>query len=245
MNQDLETALKLQSLDMRAAELRREIALLPRHVAEIEKALVSHLKQLELDKTALTANQRDRKKQDSDIQVQQQKISKLKDQTLSAKTNEQYRAFQHEIEFCEGEVRKCEDRILELMVESELLEKNVKIAEKALAQEKAVVEGEKKVAQTRTAADEAELKKTVAERTKFAAKLPKPMLELYERLRLKLKNGVALSESAGGLCVECQMRVRPQLFQELKLGEVVVQCENCKRILYYQPVLAVEPEMNV
>ena len=38
----------------------------------------------------LAANQKERKKCESDIPVQEQKISKLKDQMLSAKTNEQY-----------------------------------------------------------------------------------------------------------------------------------------------------------
>ena len=54
---------------------------------------------------------------------------------LEAKTNEIYRAFQNEIEFCQKEIRKPEDRILELMGESEPLEKNVKTAEAALKRE--------------------------------------------------------------------------------------------------------------
>ena len=38
---------------------------------------------------------------------------------LGAKTNEQYRAFQNEIGFCEQAIRKAEDRILDLMAEGE------------------------------------------------------------------------------------------------------------------------------
>jgi len=45
----------------------------------------------------------------------EQKISKLKGQMVEAKTNEQYRAFQSEIDFCQAEIRKLEDRILDLM----------------------------------------------------------------------------------------------------------------------------------
>jgi len=61
---------------------------------------------------------------------------------LAAKNNDQYKAFQNEIEFCESEVRKHEDRILELMGESEPLDKNVKTAEKALAKRNAGRTGE-------------------------------------------------------------------------------------------------------
>jgi hypothetical protein len=49
----------------------------------------------------------------TDIQVREQKISKLKDQMLQAKSNDVYRAFQNGIEFCQKEMRKSGDRIRE------------------------------------------------------------------------------------------------------------------------------------
>src|SRR5919201_554561 len=146
---DLKLAVRLQDIDNRLADLAREIASLPKHIAEIEKKLVAHERKLEADKAALVANQKERKKCEGDIQVQEQKISKLKDQMLQAKTNDQYRAFQNEIEFCQKEIRKFEDRILELMGESEPLERNVKAAETALKAEKTQVEGEKPQARER------------------------------------------------------------------------------------------------
>ena len=89
---DLKAAIRLQELDHRVAELTREISSLPKHIAEIEKKLESHQRKLEADRAALTANQKDRKRLEGEIQVQEQKISKLKEQMLGAKTNEQYRA---------------------------------------------------------------------------------------------------------------------------------------------------------
>src|SRR5215813_12176805 len=110
---DLKLVIRLQDVDTRLADLQREIATLPKHIAEIEKKLESHQRKLDADRAALTANQKDRKKLEGDIQVQEQKISKLRDQMLTAKTNDQFKAFQHEISFCEGEIRKFEDKILD------------------------------------------------------------------------------------------------------------------------------------
>src|SRR5579863_2520986 len=129
MLQELDLALRLQALDRKILSLETEIATLPKHIAEIEKKLETHTRRLEADRAALTANQRERKKLEGDIQTQQQKISKLRDQMLGSKNNEQYRAFQNEISYAEGEIRKAEDRILDLMEQSEPLEKNVKAAE--------------------------------------------------------------------------------------------------------------------
>jgi len=112
---DLELIVKMQGLDLRANELRKEIALLPKQIAEIEKALVAHSRKLEADRASLASNLKERKLKDLEIQSQQAKMAKLKDQMTSAKTNEQFRAFQNEIEFCEKEIRKHEDRVVELL----------------------------------------------------------------------------------------------------------------------------------
>src|SRR5947209_9780933 len=112
---DIKLAVRLQDIDNRVAEVTREVSSLPKHIAEIEKKLESHQRKLEADRAALTANLKDRKALESEIQVQEQKISKLKDQMLQAKTNDQYQAFLHEIGFCQAEIRRAEDRILDLM----------------------------------------------------------------------------------------------------------------------------------
>src|SRR5271166_6051794 len=154
MTVEIEQVTRLQSLDSKISELEREVATLPKHIAQIEKALDAHLRRLE---AALAANQKERKQLEDDVKVENQKISKLRDQMLGAKTNEQYRAFQHEISFCETAIRKAEDRMLDLMAESEPLDANVKKAEAALKEEKQQVEAEKAQARERTAVDQKQL----------------------------------------------------------------------------------------
>src|ERR1700753_4101952 len=97
MHPDTHLVIQLQSLDRKIAALEKEVAALPKHIAAIEKTLESHLRKLEADRAALAANQKDRKKLEGDIQANEQKMSKLRDQMAGAKTNEQYKAFMHEI----------------------------------------------------------------------------------------------------------------------------------------------------
>jgi predicted nucleic acid-binding Zn-ribbon protein len=239
MHPDTHLVIQLQSLDQRISALEKETAGLPKHIAVIEKALESHIRRLEADKAALSANQKDRKKMEGDIQMHEQKISKLKDQMLSVKTNEQYRAFQNEIDFIQKEIRKAEDRVLELMAESELLEGNVKTADAALKEEKKQVEAEKTRARERTAADQAQLGELRAQREEAAAKLPPPALTTYDRVRKKW-HGSVVGEAIGGRCSACQIVIRPQYMQELKRGDQMMMCESCGRFLYYNPPVNVE-----
>jgi predicted nucleic acid-binding Zn-ribbon protein len=231
---DLKMAIQLQDLDSRIRDLQHEVASLPRHVAVIEKALESHLRRVEADRAALTANQRERKQLEGDIQVQEQKISKLKDQMLQAKTNEQYAAFKHEIEYCEKEIRKCEDGILDRMAESEPLEQNLKKAETALNQEKQQVEAEKKVARERTAVDKRQLDELKKQRVEAVAAMTPSVYGEYERIR-KSRKGIAVTEALDGRCTACNMILRLQFFQDLLRCDQVMYCESCSRILYYTP----------
>ena len=77
MHPDTRLVSQLQAIDLRMAELEKEVAALPKHIAVIEKTLESHQRRLEADRAALTANQKDRKKFEGDIQMHEQKISKL------------------------------------------------------------------------------------------------------------------------------------------------------------------------
>ncbi len=242
MNPDIHLVIRLQNLDTRITDLDKEVATLPKHIAEIEKTLDTHQRRLEADRAALVANQKERKKLEGDIQMQEQKISKLRDQTLQAKTNEQYRAFQHEVEYCQTEIRKAEDRILDLMSESEPLEANVRKAEAALKGEREEVESEKSKARERTAVDQEQLGKLRAERLEVAGAVPASLLKLYEKVRRKW-HGAALAEVQESRCTGCFIILRPQHFQDLRGSDKVMTCESCGRILFYNPPTDVEREM--
>jgi predicted nucleic acid-binding Zn-ribbon protein len=239
MHSDVKAAVRLQVVDSQVAELTKEVAALPKHITEIEKKLAGHERRVEMDKAALTANGKERKRLEGEIQVQEQKISKLREQMLTAKTNDQYKAFQNEIEFCQSDIRKHEDRILELMAESDPLDKAVKAAETALAGEKKQVESEKGVAREKTAADEKALSELQARRAEVVKEMSPSVLHQYERLR-KSRRGIAVAEVEGGRCQECHINVRLQLIQELRRGDKVMFCESCGRILVYNPPQKVE-----
>ena len=243
MTPELQAVLKLQTLDARAAALQKEIESLPKQVAEIEKKLEAHTRKLEVDRNVMNGNQKERKLLEDDIKVQEQKISKLRDQMLQAKTNDQYRAFQNEISYCETEIRKSEDRILELMGEAEPLEKNVKAAEAALKEEKAKVEAEKERAEKRTAEDNEFLRQALEERKAVAATISPQLLAHYERIR-KRWHGVVIADATDGRCAACQMKLRPQYFQELRHADKFYFCESCGRILYYNPPVNLEHEIH-
>lgn len=235
MQDDLELVSKLQALDRRIVELRKEVAELPKQMAVIEKQLEHHTRQLDAAKAIQTANLKERKQREGEIQTFQQKIAKLRDQMQQAKTNEQFKAFQNEIDYAQKEIGKAEERILALMEEAEPLDKNVKLADKALADEKKSVEARKAEARQRTVADQKELTERGPEREQLVKSMPANVSKAYDRVRRKYPSGLVLSEAADGRCSACQIQMRPQVFQDVKSSQEMMFCESCGRILFYNP----------
>jgi len=239
MNQDLETLIELQRLDTSIAELEAEIESLPRKIAQVESTLAEHIRAVEASKARLAENQRSRRKREGDITAHRAKISKYKDQTFEVKTNEQYRALLHEIEFHEAEIRKLEDAVLAEMIETESLEKDVREAEKSLAVERARTDKEIAAARERQQQDEAALGSARVARANIKARLSLPLYETYERVA-KFRKGIGVAEVRDGACGACHVRLRPQAYAETRSNNQIVICESCGRILYFVAEAAAE-----
>jgi uncharacterized protein len=230
---DVQNLIALQQADREILRLREEIAALPKRVAAIEERLAGTRAVLEKAKTAVKADEAARRKYESAISDQQQKISKYRDQSLAVKTNEQYKALLHEIQFAEQDIRANEDKILELMVNAEIRDKDVKAAEAELKAETAEIEKEKVEARQRTTEDEQQLAEWNAKRDAARAGVDADLLRQYDRVAKH--RGTGLSEARDHKCLACQVLLRPQTYNEVRAGIQVVACESCQRILYSDP----------
>lgn len=240
MHPDLEKLIALQQADGEVARLREEIATLPRRVAVIEAKLAGTRAQIEKAQQALAANQTARRKLETEVQDHRGKISKYREQSLAVKTNPQYKALLHEIEFEEQHIRACEDKILEGMVDSETRETAQKAAEAELRAEMAEIEKEKAEARARTAEDEGLLAEQNARREALRVGISADVLEHYDRVLHARKTAVA--EARAQKCAACNVLLRPQTYNEVKSNEQIMTCDSCSRILFYDPTHEPAPE---
>jgi len=240
---DIEKLLELQAADNEIRRLRDEVAALPKRVAAIEQKLAGTKAHLEKTRTAAKSDEANRKKFEANIKDLQAKISKYRDQSLDVKTNDQYKALLHEIQFAEQEIRLNEDRILEVMINVDAREKEVKAAEAELKAETAEIEKEKEEARKVTAEDQKKLSEWNAKRDGLRQAISEDVLRRYERV-MKFR-GTGLAEARDHKCMGCQVMLRPQIYNEVRNGEQVMFCESCQRIYYFDPANEVKPEQEV
>jgi len=144
MNADLKHLIRLQSIDLSILEIQERIDVFPGISKALDEKLSSAQAGLEAAREKSKGDQAARKKLEGEVAVLEGKISKYREQMLSVKTNEEYKAFQKEIEHAQEGIRGVEDRILQLMLDAEGIQAEIKAAETRLKDDQQMVNQERK-----------------------------------------------------------------------------------------------------
>jgi predicted nucleic acid-binding Zn-ribbon protein len=244
MNPAIPRMLELQRLDQTTAALRAELEGMPKRQREADAKLTGERTALAAAKEALAHALAQRKKLELDVQQWKDRAKKYRDQSSSVKTNEAYKALQHEIATAEGEASKAEDRVLEQMMAIEEAERRVKRLEAELKESEQAIAAEKKEIEEQFAGKKKAWEAATAERRLVAKKIPEDLLELYERIAKK-HPGSAMAQVRDGQCKACGLRALPHTVQQLEsdTDEELLRCESCGRILYsLEPIAHATPK---
>src|SRR5262245_42749042 len=233
MHADLEKLIALQQAEVELRRVEGQLKDVPRARSEMEARLAPGGGGVDAAGTERADSKQARRQHEGALQDVEAKRSKYKGQLMEVKTNKEYTAMLHEIEGVEREIREREDHILAEMESAEGLAAEVKREEglfKAV-EEKGRTEAESLAVDERKL--EEERKRLQAARDATAATVPEEPMQLF--LRVARLRGVAVAEARDDMCQLCHVKLRPQLYVELKKNESIVQCAHCSRILYYVP----------
>jgi predicted nucleic acid-binding Zn-ribbon protein len=231
MNADLKRLIRLQTIDLDIQQLRTKIDLFP----SISKALDDKLRAANAQVTSAHEKSKNdlstRKKLEGEVSSLEAKISKYREQMLSVKTNDEYKALQKEIEHTQAAIRKVEDGILALMLEAESSTQEIRLADARLKEDQQRVNQERRELESEHQKDVTAIQSYITERKDLEAQISGDLLPRYERVR-KFRGGIGISAARDYVCEVCQVRIRPQVFQEIRKNDQIIACDACQRILY-------------
>ena len=233
MHPDIEKLIELQGLETRIRHASARIAQLPRKMAAMEEQLRATSSQLDRQEEALSRIAAERRQLEGEIQIIEERISKYRSQLSEVKTNEQYKALLHEIDFHGERIGKMEDEILVNMEKEEGLRAERLLLERKLQQEGAQVDGEKQAVRKEIEETQIELDRRQGEASALIALINPEIYGTYRKIAA-VRKGVALARAREN-CQGCHVRIRPSVLGQVMSGKQIVHCDSCDRFLYWEP----------
>jgi predicted nucleic acid-binding Zn-ribbon protein len=231
MNADLKHLIRIQSIDISILEIQERIDVFPGISKALDEKLSSAQAALEAAREKSKSDLTSRKKLEGEVSALEAKISKYREQMLAVKTNEEYKAFQKEIEHAQEGIRGVEDKILHLMMAAEDVQAEIKAAEVRLKEDQQLVHQERKKLEAENQKDVSALGSYLDERKTIEPAISSDVLTRYERVR-KFRGGIGVASAKDYMCDACKVRLRPQVFQEVRKNDQLIACEACQRVLY-------------
>jgi len=232
MKKDLERLEHVQKVDSEIYSLRLIIEEAPAEIKEIQEGVDAETVALRQAEEALKAAQLDQKNKEGDLKEKEANIKKYEAQLSQVKTNQEYASLQSEIRSLKADNSLLEESILELFDRVDVCRKQVD-AEKARMAEIEKAAGEKKkVIEQRVSEAKSKIGQLKQERDQLIKEVDKEIASLYNRI-VEKKEGLALVKLGDhDACPACHVQLRAQQINEIQIGENIVLCEQCSRILY-------------
>jgi len=177
----------------------------------------------------LNREQRDAEWQVEDVTA---KAKTMEDKLYSGqvRNSKELLGMQKELETLKAKQRQLEDKVLDIMSQAEESASRLASREGELAGEMHLWQE----SQGRLRAEQAELELALAEleerRSRLRYQINSAHLSLYDRLRPD-KLGQAVARVEQGMCLGCRISLPMSIVQRVRLGDEIVQCSSCNRIL--------------
>lgn len=229
---ELDKLIELQRADTNIRRLKKLIDTADERRAAIEQKFEEHAFSIREVQTRHSDLKAKRAKLDKDIAEHRAMLERAERNLKHAQNQREYESAMRETEVLQKQIGTFENEAVETMDAIETVEKELE----ERADEINSIDGERAAAMaefdSELAAAKAELETETAARKATFETLPANLAAVYDRLAQRSRDGVAVAEVVNESCSACYMRLRPQVFMNVRKGIEIVTCESCSRILF-------------
>lgn len=232
MISELDKLIELQRADSNLRRLKNLIDTAEERRASIEQKFEEHafsIREVQNRHSDLKAT---RATLEKNIAEHKTMLERAERNLKHAQNQREYESAMRETEILQKQIGTFESETVEAMDAIETVEKELE----ERADEINSLDGERAAAMAEFDKELAEAKaefaqQTAARKTTFDL-LPANLAAVYDRLVQRSRDGVAVAEVVNESCSACYMRLRPQVFMNVRKGAEIVTCESCSRILF-------------
>lgn len=233
MNPELSQLLSLQETDLEIKRISEEVASLPARQQMIESNFAESVKELLDLKAEYESALVSRVRLETDLVTEQQKHEKFKGDLMKARNEREYATAVREIDVTKKAISTFETELLKLMERIEKLEVDLKEQSPEMEARRVEVDQQLDGIVASAAASQARLDTLIADRESLYVTLSGHVRAIYDRVS-RLRGGIVLAEARDYSCLACRMKIRPQVFNDIRRGDAIIPCESCGRVLFFR-----------
>jgi predicted nucleic acid-binding Zn-ribbon protein len=224
--------MELQDVDLQLKAIEADKERYPLEMKDLDEKLASEKDMSERKKERIEFLDKERRQKEGDLELEQERIKRTESKLYDVKTNKEYQALLTEIDTLKEINSQREIEILEIMDEIDELKREYGIVEKELLEMEERIGGEKKRFEESLGKLHGALASNKRKRTMIMKKLSPELIGLYQTLKEKRRTAVVPARF--GTCQGCNVKIPPQMFNEVQRSEAIIVCPSCNRILYWE-----------
>ncbi len=231
MEQDLQILQEIQEWDKEIFALSQTLEEIPAELSDVNQKAENErikLKKLQDDLKILQLKQ---KEKEVELNSKEDNIHKYEAQLTQVKTNKEYASLQTEIKSLKADNSLLEEAIINIFDQVESMQKNIDAQKKNVETVEAMLKQKKEELEQSSKQVRQKIDQLTGKKKEKIKGVKPEIASLYEQIVTK-KRGIAMVLVEGEVCPACQMQLRPQVLNEVKMKERIILCDNCSRILY-------------
>ena len=235
MREELLALAKLAEMDDSARDIDAELKQIPQSLEELRDSVQTLETMLAQERQQLAEAEELKVQQGAELKERNEGLQRARKKIAQASSIREADAAEREVEANRRAIREREEELGRLGQAIEAKTASLAEREKDFDEAKGVLQSNEESSKARIAELEEQRGQLLNGRDELAAKVPKPIVKRYERLKAGITNAVLIIKD--GNCPGCRMALPPQLTIELQRANELHQCPHCRRIIIHKKVI--------
>ena len=235
MREELLALAKLAEMDDSARDIDAELKQIPQSLEELRDSVQTLETMLAQERQQLEEAEQLKLAQGAELKERNEGLQRARKKIAQASSIREADAAEREVDVNRRSMREREEELGRIAQTIDAKTASLAEREKDFEEAKGVLQSKEEASRTRIAELQEERGKMLNGRDDLAAKVPKPIIKRYDRLKTGISNVVLIIKD--GNCPGCRMALPPQLTIELQRADELHQCPHCRRIIIHKSVV--------
>jgi predicted nucleic acid-binding Zn-ribbon protein len=231
---------KIQELALEIQAAHAVVAGAPARIEEAESRFRERNAEYVAIKERFDAIDADRRERSLELGTLEETRKHYQDSLMQVKNQREYAAVLKEIDAAKASIGEHEEAILASMDEVETLKADLEARAAHIESERTIVEKERADVEAAVAEALARIARHAAERAEIESTLPPALVANVSRVE-EGRKGIVLVRVERESCSACHVRLRPQVYQEIRQASKIHVCGSCRRYLYAEAAFTAAP----